>query len=44
MEKDDAGLEDLEQTTPITTPNRRDASLAAISGGQGLFYEEYYND
>jgi len=46
MEKDDAGVEQMEQEAAVTSPplNRRDSSLAAISGGQGIFYEEYYDD
>lgn len=48
MEKDDAGLEALEQQedeeirVPVVT--RKESTLAALSGAQGVFYEEYYDD
>jgi hypothetical protein len=46
MEKDDAGVESLEQQNASFIPEmtRKESSLAAMSGGQGVFYEEYYDD
>jgi len=49
MEKDDAGLEALQNQSAQPpdlqeSSNRMQSSLAAISGAQGVFYDEYYDD
>jgi DNA excision repair protein ERCC-3 len=48
MEKDDAGLEVLELQSAAAPgaqeSNRKMSSLSSISGAQGVFYDEYYED